>query len=65
MVTCAESAAAALQRGIRKLAARQEAGRFSVNREHVRLGERLQHVLALQRLDGRAQIQIGPEQKDI
>ena len=61
----AQPAAAALQRGKWEFAARQKTGGVIVQRQDVRLGQDLQPVLRLQRFNGRAQIQIGPEEENI
>ncbi len=51
--------------GKRERAARQEAGLFAFERDQVRLRQNLQQVILLQRFDGRADVQIGPVDKQV
>src|SRR4029077_3359323 len=50
-----------LNHGEGELAAGDETGFFAVDRQEVWLGERFQHALAFQRLDGRCQVDVSPE----
>src|SRR5438552_10799859 len=61
----AASARGALNCGIRKLAAGQEAGFLPRFRHYVRLSENLKQILRLQGLNSRSQMYVGVKQKDI
>ena len=54
-----------LHHRIRKLAARQELRRLATQRHQVGFGEDLQDMFCCSVLNGRAQVDVGTEQKDI
>src|SRR5215472_7654738 len=58
-----ESASPALQRRVWELTAGEETGGPSIDREDIRLRKRLQKVSGFERLDGCAEVQIGPKQE--
>src|SRR5262249_25158437 len=56
-------AGASLQHRKRELAAGHEAGLLAIDRHHVGLGQNFQQPLALERLDGGAQVDIAAEEE--
>ena len=49
----------------RELAAGEETGFLAVHRNQIRLGENLQKILRLERLDHRAEVDVGTEQEQV